>query len=196
MKRLGRLTLRPVTGLYLTGRALPLIGPWIGASRRRTLCTAGISVMLAVYALSPLMALWSINQALRSNDPALLASHIDWSALSANLKEQTIARLMGPPPEEDDLPDFGSSFATTAVSHAIDTRLTPTALIGMASRLMPQDGGTISWRSALHRASVWFEGPNRFRARIYSPEGATQAVVHLQFEHWRWQITRVDIPTA
>lgn len=190
MKRLAHLRLLPVTGLVYAGRAVS----WRNASKRRSALTAMICAMVGLYAASPFIALWSISDALRAHDEAALSTHIDWSSLSASLKQQTIDRLMGPPPADDDLPDFGTAFAASAVSHAIDTRLTPNALINMAARLMPQDGQPLSWTATIHRASVWFEAPNRFRAQIYSPQGDTEAIVHLRFEHWRWQITQVDIP--
>ncbi|MBU2654282.1 DUF2939 domain-containing protein [Acidomonas methanolica] len=190
MRRLARLRLLPAAGLGLAGRAMP--GSY--TPRSSHLMLAGAVAVLATYLLSPFLALWTINGAVRTHDAHLLSTHIDWSALNTNLKQQTIDAILGPPPEADDLPDFGSAFATTAISHAIDTRLTPSALLGMATQLMPKDGEPIGWATLFTRFSARFEGVTRFKAEVDAPDGRTQAIVHLKFEHWHWQVTRVDLP--
>ncbi|GBQ13335.1 hypothetical protein AA21291_1473 [Swaminathania salitolerans LMG 21291] len=169
-------------------------------SLRRTPHIAGaLFVALAcIYALSPYLALWSLSSALRSHDTDTLAQHIDWSALSASLKSDTLETLLGPPPAEDDLPDFGTSFASGAVSHAIDTHLTPETLMTMASQMIhaPASAPAPGLMALYARISAHFVSPLRFEAGLITGPGGKPTIVHLKFEQWRWKITRFDIPKA
>ncbi|GAN53473.1 hypothetical protein Tasa_010_020 [Tanticharoenia sakaeratensis NBRC 103193] len=151
---------------------------------------------LGAYALSPYIALWSIDSAIRTHDPARLAAHIDWSALNGSLKSDTIAAIVGPPPGADDLPDFGSSFASTAVSNAIDTQLNTQELLDMAGKMMPADARSAPGYAALARVHARFVAPARFEASVPGPANETPMVVHLKFEHWHWKITRLEMPQA
>ncbi|GEL65104.1 DUF2939 domain-containing protein [Kozakia baliensis] len=175
-------------------------GPTFSRSRYSRLPHAfGMAMLtiICIYALSPYIALWSINNALRSHDAQTLSSHIDWSALTHSLKEESVAAILGPPPAADDLPDFGSSFATNAVSHAIDTRLTPDTLLSLAGQLIPSNkGSTGSPSDILSHLSAHFVALTRFEARVTTTPGQAPTVVHMKFEHWRWQITRLEMPQA
>lgn len=152
--------------------------------------------LICIYALSPYLALWSLSSALRAHDTGTLAQHVDWSALTSNLKAEAIDALVGPPPAADDLPDFGTSFASGAVSHAIDTRLTPELLMSFASQMVSgQKPVPTAGLAALYgRLSAHFVSPAGFEAGIVMAPGQKPTVVHLKFEQWHWKITRLDIP--
>lgn len=190
MRRIARL---PQMSAAVMARALPQSLP---VPRRHHMVAAAFLAVVVTYALSPFMALWSVNDALRAHNAGALSSHIDWSALNANLKKETISEILGPPPANDDLPDFGSAFAADAVSHAIDTRLTPNMVLDLAARMMPPSSRSVSWTSLLSSISAHFTGPDRFEAQVFSTSGKPEATLRMKFEHWRWQITSVTMPRA
>lgn len=169
---------------------------WPSLKRMPHAVGAVFVAMACIYALSPYLALWSLSSALRSHDAISLSQHIDWSALSTNLKAEAIDALIGPPPSADDLPDFGSSFASNAVSHAIDTRLTPELLMTMASQMVNTSHATpsLSIRQLYDRISAHFVSPLRFEAGLVTMPGQKPTIVHMKFEQWRWKITGFDIP--
>ncbi|RUT24647.1 hypothetical protein C0V97_15250 [Asaia sp. W19] len=171
---------------------------WPSAKRTPHVLGALLVALTCIYALSPYLALWSISSALRSHDTMSLAQHIDWSALSTNLKAEAIDALIGPPPAADDLPDFGSSFATGAVSHAIDTHLTPELMMTMASQMVGTAAPTRSYsiKSLYERLSAHFTSPTRFDAGMVMTPGQKPTIVHMKFEQWRWKITSLDLPKA
>ncbi|CAI9122054.1 DUF2939 domain-containing protein [Brytella acorum] len=193
MRRIARLPQMSAAGIAVMARALPRALP---VPRRHHMAVAAFLVVVVTYALSPFMALWSVNDALLAHNAGALSSHIDWSALNANLKKDTITEILGPPPTNDDLPDFGSAFAADAVSHAIDTRLTPNMILDLAARMMPPSSRSVSWTSLLSSISAHFTGPDRFEARLYSASGKPEGILRMKFEHWRWQITSVTMPKA
>lgn len=154
--------------------------------------------LVCIYALSPYLALWSLSAALRTHDTDTLAQHVDWSALTSSLKAEAVDAIVGPPPAADDLPDFGSSFATGAVSHAIDTRLTPELLMGFAGQLIDgQKTSPVPSVSELYnRLSAHFVAPAEFEAGLVMAPGQKPTMVHMKFEQWHWKITRLDLPKA
>jgi len=144
------------------------------------------------------MALWSIESAIKTRNCGQLSAHIDWTSLNRSLKTDCATAIAGPPAAADDLPDFGTSFASNAVSNAIDTKLTPDTVLSVADQMMPKpDARAVPEFSlaALSRLSAHFVSPARFEAAVSGAGGQPQMVVHLKFEHWHWKITRLEMPT-
>ncbi|WP_162922354.1 MULTISPECIES: DUF2939 domain-containing protein [Asaia] len=171
---------------------------WPSSRKLPHIAGALMVALVCIYALSPYLALWSLSSALRTHDTTTLAQHIDWSALTTSLKTEAIDALIGPPPAADDLPDFGSSFATSAVSHAIDTRLTPELLMTFASQMVTghQPAASLSMSQLYSRLSAHFVSPLRFEAGLVTTPGQKPAIVHMKFEQWHWKITQLDLPKA
>ncbi|EHH68274.1 hypothetical protein GMO_10440 [Gluconobacter morbifer G707] len=99
---------------------------------------------------------------------------------------------------DDELPDFGSSFAGQVVSNAIDTHLTPATLMTTAHQIMPRNIGeqtASGLLGALQGIHAHFVSPTRFEARV-DQTGQTPFVLHMKFEHWGWKITRFEMPAA
>ncbi|AFW02303.1 hypothetical protein BAR24_12345 [Gluconobacter oxydans] len=167
---------------------------WKKSSRTRQGLGVGLGATLAAYAISPYLALWDIDRAMKGNNPARLVPHVDWTSLTHSLKEQ----FKPPAPASDDeLPDFGSSFADNAISNAIDTELSPGTLMTTAHQLMPAGGAVSSgggwpvW-GGLH---AHFVSLSKFEAQVDQP-GQTPFVLHMKFEHWGWKITRFELPQS
>ncbi|WP_291366374.1 DUF2939 domain-containing protein [Acetobacter sp. UBA5411] len=170
--------------------------------RARVICLASLAMSLALYTLSPFMTLWTIAGAVSNHDMVALGHTINWSSLDASIKEQVLNGLnIGQVNEvSDELPEFGSSFATNIVSNAVDTRVTQDNLgkvvdQAMASSPAPINSGTVF--SAVSHALVRFTAANSFEAQVVLPghENETPLRVQLRIERWQWKLTRVDFPT-
>ena len=97
---------------------------------------------------------------------------------------------------QDDLPEFGSSFATTIVSHVVDDVMTPEHLAAMLSR-SAADHGDRPGPSMLDRVRhIGFVSPTEFVAAIrVSPDAeAPPVLVTLRVEKWQWKVTRIHVP--
>lgn len=94
----------------------------------------------------------------------------------------------------DDLPEFGDSFATTAVSQSVDQDCTPEKLAGMLGA-KPDHSSTLA---EARRAITWafFTGPRRFEALVNPGAGASHPVrVQMAFSRRHgWKVTRVWLP--
>ncbi|MBS1067367.1 DUF2939 domain-containing protein [Gluconobacter cerinus] len=168
---------------------------WKISYRARQGLGVTVGAVLAAYAVSPFLALWDIDRAMKGNNPARLIPHVDWSSLAHSLKEQFRPPV---PASDDDLPDFGSSFAGNAISNAIDTELSPATLMSTAHQLMP--AGSSSYSSGggwpvLGGLHAHFVSLNKFEAQVDQP-GQTPFVLHMKFEHWGWKITRFELPQS
>lgn len=178
---------------------------WASPARKRArvICLASLAASLALYTLSPFMTLWTIAGAVSSHDMVALGHTINWSSLDASIKEQVLNGLnLGKVNQvSDELPEFGSSFATNIVSNAVDTRVTQTNLGSVVDQAMASgpdhmNAGTVF--SAVSHALVRFTAANSFEAQVVLPghENETPLRVQLRIERWQWKLTRVDFPTA
>ena len=178
---------------------------------------------LTTYALSPLVTLWSVASALRRDDVPTLRMALDWqgvrdglktdlgagapvslaSVRQATVRQATVrqasvrqATVRQASAGEDDLPEFGSSFATTLVSHAVDDVMTPEHLASVLSHTGagPASRPGLSWLERVRR--IGFAGPAEFEAAIrMSPDdGAPPVVVTMHVEKWQWKVTRIHLP--
>ncbi|NHO32954.1 DUF2939 domain-containing protein [Acetobacter fallax] len=167
--------------------------------RARVVCVAAFMMSFALYAASPFVTLWTIASSVSTHDMTSLGQTINWSSLDASLKEQVLGGLhLGPATEAaDELPEFGSSFATNAVSNAVDLTVNQQNLGNVVDQAMaasPRAGSAVV--SALTHAVVRFTSANSFEAQVALPghEKETPLRVQLRIEGWRWKLTRVDLP--
>ena len=178
----------------------------VGALALSAVC---LTLALATYAASPLVTLWSTASALQRNDVRTLRTALDWRGVRDGLKADLGA---GTPADgasvslasvrqasattEDDLPAFGSTFATTIVSHVVDDVMTPEHLVAMLSH-GTADHGDQTGRSMLGRVQrIGFVSPTEFEAAIrLSPDAdAPPVVVTMRVEKWQWKVTRIHVP--
>ena len=171
--------------------------------RRRDLVLFVPLALTLGYLASPYVALVRLACAIRSNDVAVLASAIAWNDMRADLASQLGGAVVQNasatvPAAGDDLPDFGSSFASSATSNAISTSLTPESLHALLGGGHAQTGNLMSEARALLAGGA-FHGPAGFDLTI-APDPATTATpvcIHLAFT-WRhgWRVERVHLPPA
>ena len=168
----------------------------------RRVCVATAAASFGLYLASPFVTLWSVASDLQHHDATALGRMINWSALDASLKRQTLAGLhLNIQPAADELPDFGSSFATTAVSNAVDTTVTQANLGTLLDEAMPAatptaQSATPSFASLAARASVHFNRLDQFVMELPLPghERETPLRVELRIQGWGWKITNVEFP--
>ena len=170
---------------------------------------ACLATSFALYAVSPFVTLWSVASALQNNDVGTIQEALDWrtvrSALKSDLGSDAPVRLASSQsaPVQEDLPDFGSSFATTIVSHVVDDVFTPQHLVAMLVHAKPaHDGRDADSRpngmlAMLDRVDhVSFVSPNEFEAsvRLVDDRNAAPVTVSMRIEKWQWKITRIHVP--
>ncbi len=171
----------------------------------RPLALSASCLMLALltYAASPLVTLWCTASALHHNDVRALRMALDWREVRAGLKSDlgagvpiSLASVHQASATQDDLPEFGSSFATTIVSHVVDDVMTPEHLVAMLSRNAANQGDRPG-PSMLGRVQhVGFVSPTEFEAaiRLSSDVEAPPVLVTLRVEKWQWKVTRIHVP--
>ncbi|MGI4958425.1 MAG: DUF2939 domain-containing protein [Janthinobacterium lividum] len=163
---------------------------------------------LSLYAASPFMTLWSVASALQNHDVGTIQGALDWRTVRTGLKNDLgpdasvrLASTSRVAPVQDELPDFGNSFAKTIVSRVVDDVITPEHLVAMLIRTEPSRHAVpVSGSSALSMLGrvdhVRFVGPNRFEAsvRLEDDPKAVPVTVSMRIEKWQWKITRIQMP--
>lgn len=149
-----------------------------------------------LYITYPYMTLWSISKAMQTHDTKKLLTYLDWKAIKVNLQTDLSHSIQSTPTANDELPDFGNSFATTAISNAVDLHVTPENLTRFINR-MKED--TAQKHSSMMAALVQsfmdthihFMSPTSLQAKVIIPgeqkDDPIQMTMRLQ--HWRWKVT-------
>lgn len=163
---------------------------------------------LSLYAASPFVALWSVASALQNHDVRTVQSALDWRTVRSGFKSDlspgasvSLASSSHVAAAQDELPDFGDSFATTIVSHVVDDVITPEHLVAMLVHAEPaRHAADTSGSGALSMLArvdhVRFIGPNQFEASVRMDDDpkAAPVTVSMRIEKWQWKITRIQMP--
>lgn len=167
----------------------------------RRVCIGASAAALGLYLASPFVTLWSIGSAIQTHDMTALGQVINWSELDASIKHQTLSGLHLEQ-VSNDLPDFGSSFATTAVSNAVDFTVTQANLGTLVDQAVPAaipaNQPAPSFASLVEKASVRFTRIDQFEVDVPLPghEHDTPLKIEMRIQNWRWKVTKVEFPTA
>lgn len=165
----------------------------------RRVCVAASAAALGLYLASPFVTLWSIGSAIQTHDMTALGQAINWSELDASIKHQTLSGLHLER-VSDDLPDFGSSFATTAVSNAVDFTVTQANLGTLVDQAVPAaipaSQPMPSFATLAQKASVRFTRLDQFEVDVPLPghEQDTPLKIEMRIQNWRWKVTKVEFP--
>ncbi|WP_428377905.1 DUF2939 domain-containing protein [Lichenicoccus sp.] len=159
-------------------------------ARRVALSTLALSGM--IFAASPYVALWSAGYAVSHHDRAALRGSLDWQQVRLSLKHSFGLTSPGmgvrQVAQQDELPDFGESFATNVASGMIDDDITPERLDGMLSRI-PAGARTTRMPHG------FFTGPASFIADI--PVANSPPVrISMRIEQWHWKIIAIGLPAS
>ncbi|QNT77671.1 DUF2939 domain-containing protein [Entomobacter blattae] len=201
--------LRSHLPIFFTGRLRPaLLG--IGSRKRKTLVVS-VSALIAassLYLVSPYFALWSIASAVENNDMPTLGKSINWHSLCDSLQGQASTMLSNTygihtvSEDSADLPDFGSSFATKAVSNAIKIRVTQENLGTIVKQFFPTETNSTPKTPSAHQGMhmngfAHFISPTTFIVDVSVPghENETPMEIEMKIQKWRWKIVKILLPT-
>lgn len=156
-------------------------------ARRIAVSTLALSGLL--FAASPYVALWSAGYAVSHHDRAALRGSLDWQQVRLSLKNSLgLTSPVRQVAQQDELPDFGESFATNVASGMIDDDITPERLDSMLGRI-PVGAGTTRMPHG------FFTGPASFTAAI-PVAGSRPVQISMRIEKWHWKITGIDLPPS
>ncbi|GAN59347.1 DUF2939 domain-containing protein [Acetobacter cibinongensis] len=167
----------------------------------RKVCIGASVAAFGLYLASPFAALWSISSSIQSHDMKTLGSAINWGLLDASIKQQALSGMHLLQPASDELPEFGSSFASTAVSNAVDVHVSQANLGTLVDEAMPAVNQTTHDTSALSslisHASFRFARLDQFEMQVPLPghQNETPLKVEMRIQNWRWKVTKVEFPT-
>jgi len=153
----------------------------------------------AYVASGPYFAVRAIRAAVRDNDAAALAEHVDFPALRGSLKAQLQDRLVRSAGEDMQASAFGAlglSIAGRVIDGAVDTMVTPLGIGALmqgrilASRFegsitpVDSEGARAPKQDAVYR----YESPSRFTATLRTQSG-TPVVMVLTRHGVNWRLS-------
>ncbi len=155
----------------------------------RRACVTSLAAAGLLYVASPYAALWSLGEALQRHDKAALCASLDWTLVRDSLKQSLGLSRGGiqQVSQQDELPDFGASFATGLASGMIDEDITPERMDSILSN------PALNGRSRAGLPHGFFVSAAQFEARVPAA-GPAPVEISMRIEKWRWKITRVRIP--
>lgn len=168
-----------------------------------------LAIVAVAYMAYPYVALYRLQAALRSGDPASLAAMVDWDQVRDGLKEEVADQLIDPPAPvrgtaqlaSDELPPFGSSFMKGIAAKAVDDAITPETVARMIHPASAQESAAnpLQAIATAHTRVEWafFDNPTTFTLLLRTPGMArVEAPVKLRMElvGADWKITRLWLP--
>lgn len=191
--------------IFLMNRFMRLmpVGYMVAVRRQqaRRICAVTLVMSLSLFVASPFVTLWSVSAAIQAHDTHALGSFLNWRAIQASVKSQIISGIITQPASDDELPEFGTSFAATAVSRAVDVNVTAANLDTLIGQVMPasvRPVPALSPVAMLHHVRIRFLRPDMFEARAVMPghEHETPLRLQMRIQGWRWKITDVALPAS
>ncbi|ATU74057.1 DUF2939 domain-containing protein [Komagataeibacter rhaeticus] len=184
---------------YLSRMEIPAGLSALRRQQARWVCAGTLAAASTLYVASPFFTLWSITSAIRSHDMGSLNTCLKWESVRSGLKNQVVDSLIGPPHADDELPEFGASFASSAVSNAIDEEVRPDRLGVLVDHLMPpaaQSGTHQGLYGMLRGVHMHFTHPGVFEASMLVPghENETPLRLQMRIHAFQWKIHHIDLP--
>ncbi|AXY21963.1 MULTISPECIES: DUF2939 domain-containing protein [Komagataeibacter] len=186
---------------YLSRMEIPSGLSSLRRQQARWVCAGTLAAATSLYAASPFFTLWSITSAIRAHDMGSLNTTLKWDTVRSSLKNQVVDGLIGPTHADDELPEFGSSFASSAVSNAIDEEVRPDRLGNLVDHLMPHEQvaapmGVPAMVGMLGRVHMHFTHPGVFEASVIMPghENETPLRLQMRIHGFQWKIHSVGLP--
>lgn len=184
------------------------------ASSRSLIVFAIPLVVACGYLVSPYVALYRLSAALQSRDCGALRVAIDWGrvreSLAAEIAGEPAPALAAPSvaavrqaaaiSASDDLPDFGDSFATTAMGNALSSDITPESVAAMLRDhpvTMVNTGGSLLAEARQAIDWAFFSGPRSFDVWLRPNQDPHEAPVRVHMAFTRqhgWRVIGVWLP--
>lgn len=165
---------------------------------------AGLGFLIlfsGAYVTYPYLTLWFIAEAIQDHDTAYLAKKLDWHAMKNELKTEMTRDFRNPPNTQDELPEFGNSFATTAINNAIDTHINNSSLHILIDYLSPPALNTDSSLENTHEAlqifkssHIHFLSPITLQTQIRLPNYQFPLHITMKLRRGQWKITSINLP--
>jgi hypothetical protein len=156
----------------------------------------GALLALAVgYVVYPYAALYRLGQAIRQGDASSLQTMVDWSSVREGIKEDICDLVIDQPPEAKataQLPPFGAGFVRGIAGNAVDSRVTPQALVAVAAQAPAAQSDPNG--SAVRVSWAFFVSPAAFLVDLYAPGGASAIRLQMDLHSGIWRVTRVWLP--
>lgn len=155
------------------------------------------------YISYPYMTLWSITKAIETHNTKKLLTYLDWNSIKGNLQTDLTNAIQNAPTPEDELPDFGNSFAITAVSNAVDNNLTPDNLAQFINQI--KQDSSLQQMSALRvllqsfmTTHIHFTSLTTLSAIVVIPNEEKEDSIQmtLELKNWRWKVTSFKFSEA
>lgn len=168
-----------------------------------------LAALLAWVAAGPWIAMHAIGKAVREENAAALARHVDFPRLRASLRDQAsdrVARSLGIDGQSGWLGALGAGVANQLAGGAIDLMVTPQGLGALIEgrkvwkRATGQPGSATGahagdrpdpWRNAERR----YASPSRFTATVRTEDGQPVVFV-LTRSGLRWILSDIRLPPA
>jgi len=160
---------------------------------RKAAFGALLTIVIA-YAVYPYVTLYRLGQAIRHGDQATLQSMVDWPAVREGIKEDICDFVIDDPPEvkhANQLPPFGAGFMRGIAMNAVDTSVTPEALV---LAVQQPKASPAPKRATVSVAWAFFDGPSGFVVDLSTPGQATPIRLKMDLRDGGWQVTRVWLP--
>jgi len=166
-----------------------------------------VVALLAYAATGPYITIHSIGKAVREENAAALAKHVDFPPLRASLKAQLTDRLVrtaGIEAQSGLLGTLGMGVAGSLVGGTVDLMVTPAGLGAMmegrkawnrASGLPPPSASNDTWErhDPLRDADRRFLSMSRFTATVHTDAGDPVVFV-LTRNGLRWKLSDIRLP--
>lgn len=173
---------------------------------------SALAVVAAAYVAYPYVALYRLEAAFRSGNPASVAAMIDWDQVRDGLKEDISEQVAGISVQpvgsaqaaSAELPAFGASFIKGIASKTVDSVVTPESMTRMVQPREDQAGDepdplqAISFQNA-HVKWAFFNSPATFTLWLSAPNdapGEDPIKVRMALLDGEWKITRVWLPPS
>lgn len=160
-------------------------------------------VLCTIYIAYPYLTLWSISKAIQTHDTKYLTNSLNWHSIQDHLKNYLTKDFHNPSTDsQDELPDFGTSFATEAVSNAINHHINNDSLHVLLDYIsppsLPASSPLKNKKNALQiymSSHIYFSSPFTMHASITIPgEDIPPLKLTLKLQKWHWKITNISLP--
>ena len=173
------------------------------------LALALLLAVLGYAAAGPYLAVHAIGKAVREENAAALAKHVDFPPLRASLKAQLtdrVVRTVGIEAQSGLLGALGTGVAGSLVGGTVDLMVTPAGLGAMmegrkvwnrVGGLPPPSASDDTWErhDPLRDAERRFESTSRFTATVRTDAGDPVVFV-LTRDGLRWKLSDIRLPSA
>lgn len=152
------------------------------------------------YFTYPYVTLWSITAAVQTHNTQKFLSCMDWTLVKNNLRHDLIQAIMdNPATSQNELPQFGDSFAISAINNTIDASLTPHRLENLlvSFHTNKKKINTFQFKEiveVLLKTQVTFKSPIKIRATFQSSQNEMNPPLQItmKLKKWSWKITSIQ----